>query len=138
MNSTVDLQMTITDAINPMCLKQDPTAYRTTRYNTPGTVPVITAQEQPTRKSTRLNPSQYAPVMAPVIATAPNSECMPYFNRSHLISQEAVNLLPEKVYDVKPGDHWIPHSFITASPTKRNDNLDLDVEHFCSPIIHPT
>ena len=74
--------------------------------------------------------------MAPVIATASNSERMPYFNRSHLISQEAVNLLTEKVYYGEPGNQWTPQSFITASPTTRNDNLDLDVEHFYAPVIH--
>ena len=87
----------------------------TTRNNTPGTVPLITVQEQPTIKSPRLNPGQYAPVMAPVIATAPNSEGMPYFNHSHLISQEAVNLLTKKVYYGEPWNHWTPQRFITAS-----------------------
>ena len=74
--------------------------------------------------------------MAPVIATAPNSERLPYFNRSHIISQEAVNLLTEKVYYGETGNHWTPHILITASPMTRNDNLDLDVEHFCTPVIH--
>ena len=49
------------------------TYFRTTRKNTPDMVPLVRIQEQPTRKSPRLNPGQYAPAMAPVIATEPNS-----------------------------------------------------------------
>ena len=98
----VGLAPPVTTSTNPTSRTTLQTRMRThlctTRYNTPGTVPLITAQEQPKRKSPCLNPSQYAPGMSPVIATAESSERIPYFNRSHLISQEAVNLLTEKVY----------------------------------------
>ena len=41
------------------------------------------------------------------------------------------------MYYGEPGNHWTPHIFITASPTTQNDNLDVDIEHFCAPVIHP-
>jgi hypothetical protein len=28
-------------------------------------------------------------------------------------------------------------SFLTACPTAHHNNLDLDIEHFASPVIHP-
>ena len=137
----VSLAPPVTTSTNPTARATLQASLRThlctTRNNTPGTFPLITVQEQPTRKSPRLNPSHYSLVMAPVIATAPNSERMPYFNCSHLISQEAVNLLTEKVYFGEPGNHWTPQIFINASPKTRNENLDVDVEHFCATVIHP-
>ena len=32
---------------------------------------------------------------------------------------------------------WLPRSFITSSPTKIGDNYDVDIEHFCAPVVHP-
>ena len=72
-----------------------------------------------------------------MISSKPNLLLIPYFNHSHIISQEAVNLVTEKLLYDKPVYHWTPRAFFTASPTTRNSNLDVEIEHFCAPFIHP-
>ena len=57
---------------------------------------------------------------------------------SHIISQEAVNLLISRLYN-DPSTQWIPNDFITDSHTAKSPNAyDVDLEHFCSPVVHPT
>ena len=72
-----------------------------------------------------------------MISSKPNSSRIPFFNHSHIISQEAVNLVTEKVLYGKPVYHWTPRAFVTASPNTRNENLDVNIEHLCAPVIHP-
>ena len=72
-----------------------------------------------------------------MISYKPNLSLIPLFNCSHIISQEAVNLVTEKVLYGKPVYHWTAHAFVTASPTTRNSNVDVNIEHFCAPVIHP-
>ena len=93
--------------------------------------------KKPARQSPRLNPGQYAPNQAPMISSKPNSSRIPFFNHSHIISQEAVNPVTEKVLYVKPVYHWTPRAFVTAIPTTKNENLDINIEHLCAPVIHP-
>jgi len=54
-----------------------------------------------------------------------------------MISQEAVNFIREKVYNGDPTT-WMPETFITSSPsTAPKNKYEVDIEHFCAPIIHP-
>ena len=54
-----------------------------------------------------------------------------------MISQEAVNFISEKVYNEDPTT-WMPESFITSSPSlSPKNNYEVDIEHFCAPVIHP-
>ena len=57
--------------------------------------------------------------------------------RSHVISQEAINLVTNTVYgDTKK--RWLPDNFITASPTAKPTNTyNIEVEHYCAPVVHP-
>ena len=93
--------------------------------------------KKPARRSPRLNPGQYALIQSPMISSKPNSSQIPYFNHSQIISQEAVNLVTEKVLYSKPVYHWTPQAFVTAIPTTRNENLYVNIENFCAPVIHP-
>ena len=56
---------------------------------------------------------------------------------SHIISQEAINLVTNTVY----GDTikcWLPDDFITASPTAKQTNAyNIEVDHYCAPVVHP-
>ena len=72
-----------------------------------------------------------------MISSKPNLLRILYFNHSHNISQEAVNLVTEKLFYGKPVYHWTPRAFVTEIPTTRNANLDVEIEHFCAPVIHP-
>ena len=63
---------------------------------------------------------------------------IPLFHPSpSIISQDAVNLLTSKVYYQDDSNAWLPSSFIVSSPTKIGSNYDVDVEHFCAPVVHP-
>ena len=54
-----------------------------------------------------------------------------------MISQEAVNFIREKVYNKNPTT-WMPETFITSSPsTAPKNNYEVDIEHFCAPVINP-
>ena len=54
-----------------------------------------------------------------------------------MISQEAVAFISEKVYSEDPTTQ-IPESFISSSPSvSPNNNYEVDIEHFCAPVIHP-
>ena len=121
----------ITTSTNPTAtaiLKtQQRTHLRTTRNNKPDVVPLIPVHEKPARRSPRLNPGQYAPNQSPMISSKPNLLLIPFFNHSHIISQEAVNLVTEKVLYVEPVYHWAPRAFVTAIPTIRNANLDVNI-----------
>ena len=131
----------ITTSTNPtanaILQTQQRTHMCTTRNNKPGAVPLILVHKKPARRSPRLNPGQYAPNQSPLISSKPNSWRIPFFNHSHIISQEAVNLVTEKVLYVEPVYQWTPRAFVTESPTTRNANLDVNIEHFCAPVIHP-
>ena len=57
--------------------------------------------------------------------------------RSHIISQEAINLVTNTIYG-DTSNRWIPDSFITASPTSKPTNTyDVDLEHDCATVLHP-
>ena len=119
---------------------------RATRNNTPGTVPAIIRPDQilglglpRARRSPRLN--NEPPIEAPIITInstakrAPNQ--IPLYSLS-IISQEAVNHITDNVYYKEKQQPWLPRSFITSSPTQINgSNLDVDIEHFCAPVVHP-
>ena len=57
--------------------------------------------------------------------------------RSHIISQEAINLVTNTVYG-DTSKRWLPDDFITASPTAKPKNpYNIEVEHYCDPVVHP-
>ena len=72
-----------------------------------------------------------------MIFSKPKLSLIPYFNHSHIIYQESVNLVTEKIFYGKPVNHWTPRAFFTASPTTGNSILDVDIDHLCAPVIHP-
>ena len=109
----------------------------TIQNNNPCAVPLIPVHKKPSSQSPRLNPGQYAPLQSPMISSKPNSLRLPYFNHSHIISQEAFNLVTEKLFYGEPVNQWTPWTFGTASPTNINADLDWDIDHFCAPVIHP-
>ena len=131
----------ITTSTNPtskaILQKKQRTHLNTTQNNKPGAVPLIPVHGKPARRSPRLNPGQYGPIQLPMISSKPNLSRIPFFNHSHIISQEAVNLITEKVFYGKPVYHWTTRAFATASPTTGNANLDVYMEHLCASVIHP-
>ena len=36
-----------------------------------------------------------------------------------------------------PPTQWTPWTFISSNPTNSGNNMDINIEHFCAPIIHP-
>ena len=42
-----------------------------------------------------------------------------------------------KCEDIFMFHHWTPRAFVTTSPTTRNANLYVNIEHFCATVIHP-
>ena len=87
---------------------QQQTHLHTTQNNKPGAVPLFPVHKKPARRSTHLNTGQYVPIQSPMISSKPNFWRIPFFNHSHIISQEAVNFLTEKVLYGKPVYHWTP------------------------------
>ena len=58
-------------------------------------------------------------------------------SRSHIISQESINLVTNTVYG-DTSNLWLPDDFITASPTAKPTNTyDVDLEHDCATVVHP-
>ena len=55
----------------------------------------------------------------------------------HIISQEAVNYITNRVYYEDPPTQQAPWAFISSNPTNSGNNMDINIEHFCAPIIHP-
>ena len=56
-----------------------------------------------------------------------------------MLSQEAVNLLTQKVWDI-PGEERTPRDFLYHSPTERatQENFnDVDINHLCAAMVHP-
>ena len=57
----------------------------------------------------------------------------------NIISQEALNLLTDRVWDESP-TLWTPREFLESYPTeiKTGESIfDVDIEHFCAAVIHP-
>ena len=87
------------------------------RSNTPGTVPHIINKNNNTTPHRSIR-----------------------FQNVNIISQEVINFLTEKVYYQEDGHvawTWPPHAFLEACPTESNKNLDVNIEHFCAPVVHP-
>ena len=117
--------------------------------------PTIVHDDQPAnRRSRRLNP-ELADTPILIKSIHPNWNRVPMVEDtessatvkslrvsmaySHIISQEAVNLLTARSYAEDPTT-WIPANFITSCPSSSTSNVnahDIDIEHFCSPVIHP-
>ena len=99
-------------------------------------MPAIQVEPPKKRRSKRLNPITDDETILQTID--PNCARIP-FASSNIISQEAINLLTNRINDDKKTT-WIPSTFITSSPTtndNRRGNYDADIEHFCAPVIHP-
>ena len=57
---------------------------------------------------------------------------------TNIILQETVNLATSIFY-TNTSNRWIPNNFITNSPTTKYPNAyDVDLEHFCAPVVSPT
>ena len=56
----------------------------------------------------------------------------------NIISQEVLNHLTKSVYARARNSHWTPIDFLEANPTQTNDNLNLNIEHMASAVVHPT
>ena len=56
-----------------------------------------------------------------------------------MFSKDAVNLVTAGIYYREGEDKWTPRTFITASTgnSHGDNNYDVDVEHFCAPVVHP-
>ena len=71
--------------------------------------------------------------------TTPNSARIPMAH-VNIVSREAVNVLTVKVY-ADLDETWLPKDFIFSQPTQRNHDGttigDVDIEHFCAPVVHP-
>ena len=134
-------------AAPPITTSQNPTAPRTlhekprshqrkTRNNIPGAVPAIIIP--PTEKRTLL---RFHPNRDPlgIIKTTPNSTRIP-MAWVNIVSSEAVIFLTARIYS-EVDETWLPNNFIVAQPAQRNHdgtNIgDVDIEHFCDPVIHP-
>ena len=76
-------------------------------------------------------------IIEPNILTSPtNSKRIP-MARSHIISQESINLVTNNVYGYT-SNRWLPDKFITASPTAKPTNAyDVELEHCCALVVHP-
>ena len=127
---------TTTSPTEPNHLRQQPRSHqRVTRANQPGAVPAILTIIPKKRRSKQLNPiDAEEPILQPL---TPNCSRIP-FASSNIISQEAINLLTDRVYNDNKTT-WIPSTFITSSPTtndNRKGNYDADIEHFCAPVVH--
>ena len=58
--------------------------------------------------------------------------------RAIMISQEAVNMVPDRVYgDVTAT--WLPQEFIFASTGSNSvtNHENLDIKHLCAHVVHP-
>ena len=85
------------------------------------------------RQSKRMHPNIIEPS---ILASPPNSKRNP-MACSHIISQEAINLVTSNVYG-DASNRWLPDDFITASPTAKPTNAyDVELEHYCAPVVHP-
>ena len=80
------------------------THQRTTRHNTPGITAVTERPATRARKSPRLNPAIVQDT--PARLYVPNSNLIPFFSHHNMISQEALNLVTQTVWNT-PGDEWM-------------------------------
>ena len=101
--------------------------------------PTTPANQQNEIRSRRLNPD-IADSPIPIMPTTPNWSRIP-FASPNVISQEAVNLLTNKLYR-SDNDAWTPNTndFVSSSPTstdRATANYEADMEHFCAPVVHP-
>ena len=123
-------------------LRQHPgrTHARNTRHNTPGITARMKRPKAAARKSPRLNP-QMLPE-APIVTTTPNSERISFFStfsNHRIISQEAVNLITQRVWDT-PDDAWTPKDILVHSPTEQasmDGFHEVDTDHFYAAVVHP-
>ena len=90
-------------------------------------VPTITNPATEQRCSPHLNNKENN--TPPFVNMKPNSYRIP-FALPNIISHEAVNSIPNKVYD-ELDDLWLPDNFTVSNPTARYQNVsDLDIDFF--------
>ena len=97
------------------------------------TVP-IERDEQKRRVSPRLNPG----TTYEALPATPNSNRIPLVS-PHIISQEAINYLTDKVWDCTTGI-WAAKEILVeeATNTDHQKSLhDVDIEHFCAAVVYP-
>ena len=134
--STAPMVTTSTNPTAPRTLQAKPrTHLRKTRGNTPGSLPaIINPDAKTTRRSPRFNDIENVTIKP--LATEPNSSRIP-MARSHIISQEAINMITEQVYYKDPVEMWSPQSFLDTKTTEVNNIFDVDIDHFCNGVVHP-
>ena len=135
---------TSTNHVAPATHKTAPRTHsQTIHNNTPGAIPAIIRTEEetpPTHRSPRFN--NIPPVEAPIITGTPTkrpANQLPFYSPG-IISQEAVNILINNIYYQEDQNPWLPSLFITSAPSTiadNYDNYDINIEHFCAPVIHP-
>eukprot|EP00804_Cyclotella_cryptica_P006049 CCRYP_000271-RA/>CCRYP_000271-RA protein AED:0.21 eAED:0.21 QI:0/0/0/1/0/0/7/0/881 len=110
---------------------------RHTRANTPGQLPAIInpANELPTtRGSPRLAPIDEAPI---ITTQGPSSSRIP-LHLPNLIAFHTLNHLTQQVY-TDPTSLWVPNTFLSSSRTNTTESsYNIDIEHFCNGVQHPT
>ena len=126
---------TTTSPTNPNNIFLVPkTHQRKTRSNTPMTTTPIVRDEHKRRVLPRLNPgTTYEAPLA-----TPNSNRIPLV-APHIISQEAINYLTDKVWDCTTGV-WAAKEILVEEATNtdhQNSLQDVDIEHFCAAAVHP-
>ena len=107
---------TTTNPTAPVIVQTAPqTHQRTARHNTPGITLAIERPATRARKSPRLNPVVVQDT--PTHLDVPNSNFIPFFSLHNMISQEALNLVTQTVWNMS-GDEWMPRDFLDHSLTE--------------------
>merc|ERR1711966_341571 len=86
--------------------------------------------QAPTRKSPRLHGGDGAPRPT----GGPNSGRIP-LHQPNIITQAAIDRLTDDVYYGANSACWTPNKYLQFDPV--NTGTDIDIEHFCTPVVHP-
>lgn len=86
------------------------------------------------RQSRRLQHVDPVPII-PIKEHVPSSARIP-FSLPHIISQEALNLVTMRS-DLNRDACWSPRDLMFKSETDKPNICDVNIEHFCAPVVHP-
>ena len=114
----------------PVISQQDETVHTTSPSSYPRP-----AEGAPSFISQEVNSASSIEAMLPPVTKAKKVS----FMCPTMFSKEAVNLVTAGIYYGEGEDKWTPKTFITASTgnSHGDNNYDVDVEHFCAPVVHP-
>ena len=68
-------------------------------------------------------------------AWEPNGTQIPICSPNN-ISQEAINFIYSQCYN-DPGETWVSDVLITFIPDTGPSGADINIEHYCAPVMHP-